>query len=108
MAKKYRTVSLPTGIADDIEELIEKLGYWPSVGAFVREATIKMVTEWKDRLMTEDPDRAESRGTNPAPETASSKDPGNQDPGHESPMRAGEAETRKVLNELREAERNGR
>ena len=54
---KYRTVSIPLGIADDIEELMEKFGYWPSVGSFVREATIKMVTEWQDRLKeTEDPD----------------------------------------------------
>jgi len=51
---KYRTVSIPLGIADDIEELMEKFGYWPSVGAFVREAAIKMVTEWQDRLK-EDP-----------------------------------------------------
>ncbi|GAH56351.1 unnamed protein product [marine sediment metagenome] len=57
MAKKYRTVSIPIGIADDIKEIIEKLGYWPSVGAFVREATVKMVTEWQDRLKeTENPD----------------------------------------------------
>uniref|UniRef100_A0A6M3MHN1 Uncharacterized protein n=1 Tax=viral metagenome TaxID=1070528 RepID=A0A6M3MHN1_9ZZZZ len=33
---------------------MEKFGYWPSVGAFVREAAIKMVTEWQDRLK-EDP-----------------------------------------------------
>ncbi len=35
---KYATVSIPRGIADAIDELIEELGYWPSRGAFVREA----------------------------------------------------------------------
>jgi len=57
MVKKYRTVSLPIGLANDVEAIIEELEYWPSVGAFVREATVKMVTEWKDRLKeTEDPE----------------------------------------------------
>ncbi len=38
---KYRTVSLPTGITDDVEKLIEELQYWPSVSSFVREATLE-------------------------------------------------------------------
>jgi Arc/MetJ-type ribon-helix-helix transcriptional regulator len=50
MAKKYRTVSLPLGLAEDIQGLIDELGYWPSVGAFVREATVEKVKEWKNRL----------------------------------------------------------
>jgi len=57
MAQKYRTVSIPTRIADDIEELIEKLGYWPSVGAFVRDACINKIREEQNRLKeTEDPE----------------------------------------------------
>lgn len=65
--KKYRTVSLPIGLADDIQELMDEFGYWPSVGAFVREATVRMVTEWQDRL--KEPDSAGNRGTVPAPES---------------------------------------
>ena len=38
---KYRTVSLPTGITDEVEHLIGELGYWPSVSSFVREATLE-------------------------------------------------------------------
>ena len=38
---KYRTVSIPTGITDDVEKLIEELRYWPSVSSFVREATLE-------------------------------------------------------------------
>ncbi len=38
---KYRTVSIPTGITDDVEKLIEELRYWPSISSFVREATLE-------------------------------------------------------------------
>ena len=38
---KYATISLPIGISDEIDELIEGLGYWPSLGAFVREAALE-------------------------------------------------------------------
>jgi len=38
---KYATISLPVGISDEIDELIEGLGYWPSRGAFVREAALE-------------------------------------------------------------------
>lgn len=43
MAKqgKYRTVSLPTGITDEVDKLIEELRYWPSVSSFVREAALE-------------------------------------------------------------------
>jgi len=55
MAKKskYKTVSLPWGIADLIEKLIEELGLWPSVGAFAWEACIKMIREEWPRLEAE-------------------------------------------------------
>lgn len=57
MAKKYRSVSISTVIADDIEELMEKFGYWTSVSSFVREATVKSITEWQNRLKeTEEPE----------------------------------------------------
>jgi len=36
-SQKYMTVSLPRGIAAEIDHLIEELGYWPSRGAFVRD-----------------------------------------------------------------------
>ena len=38
---KYATISLPIGISDEIDELMEGLGYWPSRGAFVREAALE-------------------------------------------------------------------
>ena len=50
-AKKYSTVSIPRGIAEAIDELIEELGYWPSRGAFVREASLEKVREEQGRLL---------------------------------------------------------
>ena len=40
---KYRTVSIPVGITDEIERLIEELRYWPSISSFVREATLEKI-----------------------------------------------------------------
>lgn len=47
---KYVTVSLPRGISDEIDALIEELGYWPSRGAFVREACLAKIKEERRRL----------------------------------------------------------
>jgi len=71
---KYRTVSLPTGITDEIDNLIDELGYWPSVGAFVREASLEKIrTErrflWELRAASEEYQSERGgeprRGTNP-------------------------------------------
>ena len=48
---KYATVSLPRGITDEIDTLIEELGFWPSRGAFVREATLEKVRAEQERLL---------------------------------------------------------
>jgi Arc/MetJ-type ribon-helix-helix transcriptional regulator len=45
--KRYLTVSLPRGIAVEIDRLIEELGYWPSRGAFAREACLEKIREEK-------------------------------------------------------------
>ena len=47
---KYVTVSLPVGISKAIDSLIEELGYWPSRGAFVREACLEKIREERRRL----------------------------------------------------------
>jgi Arc/MetJ-type ribon-helix-helix transcriptional regulator len=46
----YVTVSIPVAIADDIDGLIGELGYWPSRGAFVREACIEKIRRERERL----------------------------------------------------------
>jgi Arc/MetJ-type ribon-helix-helix transcriptional regulator len=44
---KYVTVSIPRGIANDIDRLIQELGYWPSKSSFVREACLEKI--WSER-----------------------------------------------------------
>jgi Arc/MetJ-type ribon-helix-helix transcriptional regulator len=44
---KYVTVSIPRGIAKDIDGLIQELGYWPSKSSFVREACLEKI--WSER-----------------------------------------------------------
>ncbi|KKM99674.1 hypothetical protein LCGC14_1145510 [marine sediment metagenome] len=46
---KYKTVSLPKGLADDVKRLIDELGYWPSLSAFVREATLEKLRKERSR-----------------------------------------------------------
>jgi len=46
--KKYVTISILESIADQIDELIEERGYWPSRGAFVREACIAKIKKEKE------------------------------------------------------------
>ena len=45
---KYRTVSLPTGLTDEVQKLMNELGYWPGVSAFVREAALEKVRKETD------------------------------------------------------------
>ena len=53
MAKdsKYATISIPRGVADAIDELIEELRYWPSRGSFVREACLDKIRDEQKRLL---------------------------------------------------------
>lgn len=48
---KYVTVSIPTGVVGDIDKLIEVFEYWPSRGAFVREACLEKIRSELKRLM---------------------------------------------------------
>ena len=76
---KYRTVSLPTGITDEVQKLIDELGYWPSISSFVREATL-------EKLKSEQRNLRELRGAgenpihsgNPASEEEENHDGGNR------------------------------
>lgn len=49
MRNQYRTVSIPKGLADDIISLTERVGHWPSIGSFVREACITKLHLERDR-----------------------------------------------------------
>ena len=47
----YRTVSIPKPLAKDITRLMEDVGYWPSLGSFVREALIEKLQKERERQM---------------------------------------------------------
>ena len=47
---KYATISIPVALAEAIDELNKELGYWPSRGAFVREAVLEKLRDERLRL----------------------------------------------------------
>jgi Arc/MetJ-type ribon-helix-helix transcriptional regulator len=49
-SRKFRSVSLPTGVLEAIDALIEELGYWPSRSSFVREACLEKIRGEESRL----------------------------------------------------------
>ncbi|MCW3992721.1 MAG: ribbon-helix-helix domain-containing protein [Candidatus Bathyarchaeota archaeon] len=61
--RRYVTISLPRGIAEDIDRLIEEIGYWPSKGAFVREACTDKL--WRERKKLRELRTAEEGAENP-------------------------------------------
>jgi metal-responsive CopG/Arc/MetJ family transcriptional regulator len=54
--RKYGTVSIPMGIIEQVDFLIKEIRYWPSRGAFVREACLEKIRLERNRLR--------ERGTN--------------------------------------------
>lgn len=46
---KWKTVSLPRALTDDIQELIDESGYWPSMGSFIREAALEKLHKERSR-----------------------------------------------------------
>jgi len=51
---EYRTVSIPKPLADDVAKLMEEVGYWPSLGAFTREALIEKLRGERRKLKAAD------------------------------------------------------
>ncbi len=52
---KYTTVSFPKALIDDITQIVEEVGYWPSTTAFVREACVeKLYVVRKHRAVNEE------------------------------------------------------
>jgi len=52
---KYTTVSLPKQLADDIFTLTDKVGYWPSLSSFVREACMEKLQMERSRSKETEP-----------------------------------------------------
>lgn len=67
---KYVTVSIPRGIANDIDSLIKQLGYWPSKSSFVREACLEKI--WSERKKIRELMNNKKRTDNPKQESETS------------------------------------
>lgn len=50
MTNYWTTVSIPRPLAEDIRKFVDAVGYWPSVGAFIREACITKMEMERERL----------------------------------------------------------
>lgn len=48
--RKYGGASIPMGILEEIDSLINELGYWPSRSAFVREACLEKIKRERETL----------------------------------------------------------
>ncbi|MBS7649233.1 MAG: ribbon-helix-helix domain-containing protein [Candidatus Bathyarchaeia archaeon] len=46
---EYSAISIPISILEEIDRLIEEAGYWPSRGAFVREACLEKIERERKR-----------------------------------------------------------
>lgn len=49
-SRKFGSVSLPTGVLEAIDMLIEEIRYWPSRSSFVREACLEKIRREENRL----------------------------------------------------------
>jgi len=49
-SRKFGSVSLPMGVLEAVDGLIEGLRYWPSRSSFVREACLEKIRREEDRL----------------------------------------------------------
>lgn len=47
---EFGAVSVPIPILEEIDKLIEELGYWPSRSSFVREACLEKIEYERERL----------------------------------------------------------
>lgn len=45
---EFRTVSLPTRLVEEVEKVVEELGYWPTKTDFVREAVLQKLQKYRE------------------------------------------------------------
>lgn len=48
--RKFGGVSIPMGVLEEIDKLIKELRFWPSRGAFVREACLEKIRSTRQFL----------------------------------------------------------
>ena len=45
--KAFSSVSLPTPLVERVQEVVGKVGYWPTKAAFMREACLEKLDRYK-------------------------------------------------------------
>jgi Arc/MetJ-type ribon-helix-helix transcriptional regulator len=45
--KAFSSVSLPTPLVERVQEVVSKVGYWPTKAAFMREACLEKLDKYK-------------------------------------------------------------
>ncbi|MEM2129078.1 MAG: ribbon-helix-helix domain-containing protein [Candidatus Bathyarchaeia archaeon] len=48
----YSSISLPASLMEEVEEVVRRMGYWPTKTAFIREAVIEKLERYKRELET--------------------------------------------------------
>ena len=46
----YSSISIPTGLIEEIEKLVKELKYWPTKTAFIREACLQKLERYRKEL----------------------------------------------------------
>jgi metal-responsive CopG/Arc/MetJ family transcriptional regulator len=46
----YKSISIPARLLEEIEKLVEELGYWPTKTAFIREACLEKLERHRKEL----------------------------------------------------------
>ena len=48
--RAFCSISFPTPLVKEIENIVEKVGYWPTKTAFIREAVMEKLERYRKEL----------------------------------------------------------
>jgi Arc/MetJ-type ribon-helix-helix transcriptional regulator len=48
--RPYLSISLPASLVEEVERVVEGLGYWPNKTAFIREAVMEKLERYRREL----------------------------------------------------------
>jgi Arc/MetJ-type ribon-helix-helix transcriptional regulator len=51
--RAFSSVSLPTPLVEGIQKVVNKVGYWPTKTAFVREACLEKLDRYRKEELTQ-------------------------------------------------------
>jgi Arc/MetJ-type ribon-helix-helix transcriptional regulator len=60
--RRFSSISFPTPLVKEIENIVEKVGYWPTKTAFIREAVVeKLERHMREPKVSRDRESAAAR-----------------------------------------------